>query len=92
VPCVGFPSLRKNSGSHLDTMSGTTDQILVKSIQTGFDYEFVNNLADEYMCKICYLAVRNPVQTKCCGHRFCKTCLDEAFKRSGSIKGNMIMR
>ncbi|XP_031550171.1 TNF receptor-associated factor 6-B-like [Actinia tenebrosa] len=47
----------------------------------GYDFDFVDKLADDCICKICHLALRQPVQTRCCGHRFCKDCLVEATKR-----------
>jgi hypothetical protein len=51
------------------------------SIPREYDFEFINELPDDCVCKICHLALRKPVQTKCCGHRFCKDCLDEANRR-----------
>ena len=46
----------------------------------GYDDEFVNAVEDDLQCSICHLPLKNPMQTKC-GHRCCKTCLDEHFKR-----------
>ena len=46
----------------------------------GYDEEFVNEVEDDLQCAICQLALKNPVLTKC-GHRFCRRCLDEHFKR-----------
>lgn len=46
----------------------------------GYDDEFVNAVEDDLQCSICHLPLKDPMQTKC-GHRCCKTCLDEHFKR-----------
>ena len=46
----------------------------------GYDEEFVNAVEDDLQCAICQLALKNPMLTKC-GHRFCRQCLDEHFKR-----------
>ena len=46
----------------------------------GYDEEFVNAVEDDLQCAICRLALKSPVQTTC-GHRFCRDCLDEHFKR-----------
>jgi len=46
----------------------------------GYDEEFVNAVEDELQCAICQLPLKEPVLTKC-GHRFCKQCLNEHFKR-----------
>ncbi|XP_076803008.1 TNF receptor-associated factor 6-like [Clavelina lepadiformis] len=40
----------------------------------GYDYEFIPTLDNKYMCPICLLALRDPVQTSC-GHRFCHLCI-----------------
>ena len=46
----------------------------------GYDDEFVNEVEDDLQCSICHLPLKDPIQTKC-GHRCCKTCLLEHFKR-----------
>ena len=35
---------------------------------------------DDLQCSVCRLPLKDPMQTKC-GHRFCRTCLGEHFKR-----------
>ena len=47
---------------------------------SGFDYVFVPLLDDDFICLICHLGMRDPVQTTICGHRFCKECLAEFHK------------
>ena len=47
----------------------------------GYDYEFVQEVPDDYICIICHLVMRKPVQTAKCGHQFCKECLQEAMRR-----------
>ncbi|KAL9959365.1 hypothetical protein ACROYT_G032681 [Oculina patagonica] len=49
-------------------------------VDGGYDFEFVDELPPCQTCPICFLAMRNPVQTSC-GHRFCKTCLLKALRR-----------
>ena len=41
----------------------------------GYEYEFVDNVSDNQICPVCLLPMRDAVQTKECGHRFCKDCL-----------------
>ena len=47
----------------------------------GYEFEFVqgmdDNLEDMFMCKICHLPSRNAQLSVCCGHTFCKSCLDK---------------
>ena len=54
----------------------------------GFDYEFVSSLPDRVVCKICHLPGRDPHLTVCCGHVFCKSCL-EGMKEVKSIVNNI---
>jgi hypothetical protein len=53
-----------------------------KFMPSGYEYEFVLDVPDEYICQICFSPMWKPVQTKC-GHRFCKDCLEEANRRLG---------
>ncbi|KAK3739692.1 hypothetical protein QZH41_000738 [Actinostola sp. cb2023] len=55
------------------------------AMPSGYDYEFVVKVPDEYICTICHLTMRKPVQTKC-GHRFCKACLEESNKSYKSLE------
>ena len=41
----------------------------------GYEYEFVDNVADNQKCPVCLLPMRDAVQTSECGHRFCEDCL-----------------
>ena len=43
----------------------------------GYEYQFVNtSLPDRFICVICYLPSRESYLTECCGHVFCKSCID----------------
>ena len=45
--------------------------------QGGYGYRFVNTPPDRVLCVICHLPSRNCKLSECCGHVFCKSCLDE---------------
>ena len=44
----------------------------------GYDYEFVHTPADNLICKICHCPSKEPHLSACCGHTFCKSCLEAA--------------
>ena len=44
----------------------------------GYDYEFVDTPADTLICKICHCPSKEPHLSACCGHTFCKSCLEAA--------------
>ena len=44
----------------------------------GYEYKFVEDPPDDLLCKICIHPCRNPYLSECCGHNYCKTCLDAA--------------
>ena len=44
----------------------------------GYDYQFVETLPDMLICKICHFPSREPCLSECCGHTFCKSCIDHA--------------
>lgn len=46
----------------------------------GYYEEFVKEVEDDLQCAICQLPLRDPILTKC-GHKFCRQCLAELFKR-----------
>ena len=50
----------------------------------GYKYQFVDTPLDIFVCKICQNLSREPHLSECCGHIFCKSCL-EAAKRSTTI-------
>ena len=43
----------------------------------GYDYQFVDAVPDDLICKICHCPSRDPYLTICCGQTFCKSCLDK---------------
>ncbi|XP_065901944.1 TNF receptor-associated factor 4-like [Dysidea avara] len=50
--------------------------IATSSEMGGYDYSFVDTPPDRLVCTICHFPSRNPYLTTCCGHVFCKSCLD----------------
>ena len=46
----------------------------------GYDYQFVETPPDKLICKICHFPSREPFLSECCGHTFCKSCIDHAKK------------
>ena len=47
----------------------------------GYDEEFVDEIEDDWLCPIFHLPLKEPVQTRVCGHRFCELCLERHFIR-----------
>ena len=58
----------------------------------GYDYDPVDPLPDRLLCKICHLPSREPYLTVCCGHLFCKSCLDNLKKATTIAKGCPVCR
>ena len=46
----------------------------------GYDYDLVSQPPDCLVCKMCHLPSRDPYLSVCCGHVFCKSCLDNVKK------------
>ena len=46
----------------------------------GYDYDFISKPPDRLTCNICQLTSRDPYLSVCCGHVFCKSCLDNIKK------------
>ena len=53
----------------------------------GYDYKFVEVPPDRLVCNICLFPSRDPYLTTCCGHVFCKSCLDD-YKKAVSLSKN----
>ena len=47
---------------------------------SGYDYQFVETPLDMLICKICHFPSREPCISECCGHTFCKSCIDHSKK------------
>ena len=53
----------------------------------GYDYQFVDGPPQDFLfCKICLLVSHDPYLSVCCGHVFCKSCIDNT-KRNTAIVG-----
>lgn len=50
------------------------------TVPSGYDYEFISLIDDDFVCQICHLPLKKAVLTRC-GHRFCGECLSEYFRR-----------
>ena len=40
----------------------------------GYEYDFAEDVDQDFVCPICLLVLREPHQTKCCGHHLCESC------------------
>jgi len=49
-------------------------------LPSGYDEDFVSTVEDDLHCSICDLPFKEPLLTRC-GHRFCKECLEDYFRR-----------
>ena len=54
-----------------------TTAIATSNNTGGHEYDFVDTLPDRILCKICHLPSKEPYLTVCCGHLFCKSCLEK---------------
>ena len=42
----------------------------------GYEYEFVDQVLEDYFCRLCKHVAREPNVISCCGECFCKVCVD----------------
>ena len=49
----------------------------MESTEGGYECDFVSEVPEDFLCVICQLALKNPVQMADCGHRLCKTCFNQ---------------
>ncbi|XP_070582235.1 TNF receptor-associated factor 2-like [Ptychodera flava] len=41
---------------------------------------------EKYLCNLCNRLLKDPVQTKQCGHRYCRKCLENGIERDGNAE------
>ena len=58
----------------------------------GYYYDFISTPPDRLICKICQLPSRDPYLSVCCGHVFCKSCLDNIKKATAVTNACPICR
>ena len=46
------------------------------------EYDFVEPLDDDYVCRVCLDVLREPHLTVCCGQHYCKACTEKIVKKS----------
>ena len=49
----------------------------MESPEGGYKCDFVSEVPEDFLCVVCQLALKNPVQMADCGHRLCKTCFNQ---------------
>ena len=58
----------------------------------GYDYQFVHGTPQEFLiCKICLAASRDPHLSVCCGHIFCKSCIDFTIETAYNFEVYLIV-
>ena len=59
-------------------------EMVTLKIIGGYDCSFTDTPHDRFICRICHLPSREPYLSVCCGHLFCKSCLDN-IKNTSTI-------
>ncbi|XP_065901677.1 TNF receptor-associated factor 4-like [Dysidea avara] len=57
-------------------MAGETSESSNKSGLGGHDHRYVDSPPERLVCVLCYLPCRDPFLSVCCGHNFCRSCMD----------------
>lgn len=47
------------------------------SLAGGYDLDFVYEVPEDFICCVCHLTLKEPLQIEKCGHRLCKACLSQ---------------
>ena len=66
--------------SHASPKNKMAEQNGGSAVPSGYDYDFVSLIDDDFICQICQLPLKKAVLTRC-GHRFCGECLGEYLRR-----------
>ena len=79
-PCAKIDLVAGTDASDSEIASGKTKPLGNQQDNQygGYDYRFVASFAEgsDLLCKICQSPSRNPHLSSCCGHTFCKSCID----------------
>ncbi|XP_065883310.1 TNF receptor-associated factor 3-like isoform X1 [Dysidea avara] len=67
-----------NSKMELECWVAMYQTITADSDVGGYDYQFLETPSDNLVCKICHYPSKVPYLSECCGHTFCKSCLEQA--------------
>ena len=46
----------------------------------GYEFEFVDEIPDDWECLVCQLPLKDPVQIEKCGHRLCEICVGSILR------------
>ena len=71
---------RECAPSHPQT---PTKPVLRKENRGGYDCEFVERPSDTAQggeCPVCLLVLKEPCLTSCCGHKYCRVCIERVKK------------
>ena len=47
------------------------------SLEGGYNFDFVEEVPEDFICCVCHLTLKEPVQIESCGHRLCKECFNQ---------------
>ena len=78
--CFSMASDRMQTQGATYLASGPSSSNTTRPVIGGYDVEFVSTIPEDYICPICQLVCRDPVQTTECGHRFCESCLEPILR------------
>ena len=59
--------------------------VAIYSDSGGYDYDFVDTIADKYLCNICHCVLKDARLTECCGQNFCDSCLTKCLKTKADV-------
>ena len=46
----------------------------------GYDFVFISAVPDDFVCPVCKLTMKDPMQIVGCGHRLCNICLESLLR------------
>ena len=52
----------------------------------GYEYEFVEDIPDDWECLVCQLPLKDPIQIEGCGHRLCEICVGTILRYEIGLK------